>query len=55
MKTPFKDGRDLMLRKGLFLRYGQEAPSKDDPPPHLLTWKTVSELLKEPYQRVMTA
>ena len=55
MKTPFKDGRDLMLRKALFLRYGHEAPSKVDPPPHLLSWQAVSDFLKEPYQRIMTA
>jgi hypothetical protein len=55
MKSPYKDGRDLMLRKALFLRYGQEAPSKDDPPPHLLSWQAVSDFLKEPYQRIMTA
>lgn len=30
-------------------------PDKVNPPKHLLTWKTVSELLKQPYQRIMTA
>jgi hypothetical protein len=55
MKSPYKDGKDLMLRKALFLRYGQEAPSKVEPPQHLLSWQVVSNLLKEPYQRIMTA
>ena len=55
MKSPYKDGKDLMLRKALFLRYGQEAPSKVIPPQHLLPWQVVSNLLKEPYHRVMTA
>ena len=44
-----------MLRKALFLRYATEMPDKLNPPKHLLTWKTVSELLKQPYQRIMTA
>ena len=45
----------MTLRKALFLRYATDNPDKVNPPRHLLSWRTVSELLKLPYHRIMTA
>ena len=55
MKQIDKDGKDITIRKALFLRYGVDQPNKKKPPKHLLSWTTVSKLLRIPYQQLMTA
>ena len=53
MKYSTKDSDDLILRRILFLRYGTDDVTPQKPPPHLLSWKQVSQLLKLPYHKVM--
>ena len=53
MKQINKDGWDLTFRKALFLRYGVDQPNKEKPPKHLLSWRLVSQLLGQPYHRLI--
>ena len=53
MKHIPKDPEDLILRKALFLAFGIDDVDSQDPPRQLLSWKVVSNLLKQPYNLVM--
>ena len=53
MKFYTSDSNGLILRRILFLRYGTDDVAPQKPPPHLLSWRQVSQLLKVPYHRVL--
>ena len=41
------------MRKALFLAYGVDDVDPQDPPHQLLSWRIVSNMLKQPYATVI--
>jgi len=49
-----KDRAEWVLRTSIFLRYGVDIIDPKKPPTALVSWRTVAQIMKQPYDKILS-